>query len=208
MRSGQRSISFLLQLQSGDLILPSVSPPCFGRKHLGRQIGFASRPVHPATLAHMPYVRTPRVEQLCCSCNTSKLYIQEKAQHGTVQQHRQNNGKQKLNIPARKNKSPSLQMKNKPPRLEHLAPVKNENNSNSQSFSLNLIRRPSPSRPPRHRFGRVKPFLLLCHSEPRRPPRVKPCAHRGSRSPARQCWCSDCVNLSVNFTPVAKISTV
>ena len=90
--------------------------------------------------------------------------------------------------------------------LEHLAPVKKKKIV-QQSFSFSLVRHPPVSRPPHHRFGPGEAFLPLCHSEPRRPFRVKPGAHRGRRSPARQCWCSDCVTLSVNFSLVAKIST-
>ena len=40
-----------------------------------------------------------------------------------------------------------------------------------------------------------KAFPTLCQSEPRRPTGVKPGAHRGRRSPARQCCCSDFVAL-------------
>ena len=69
----------------------------------------------------------------------------------------------------------------------------------AQSFSLSLVRRPPVSRPPHHRFCPGKAFLPLCHSEPGRPPRVKPRAYRGHRSPARHSRCSDCVSLSVNF---------
>ena len=59
-----------------------------------------------------------------------------------------------------------------------------------------------------HRFGPGKSSLPPCHSsEPRRLPRVKPGAHRGRRSPTRQCWCSDCGALSVKFSSVAKTST-
>ena len=55
------------------------------------------------------------------------------------------------------------------------------------SFSLSLVGRSPLSLPPRHRFGPGKAFLPLCHSsEPRRPTRAKPGAHRGPRSPARQ----------------------
>ena len=71
-----------------------------------------------------------------------------------------------------------------------------------QSFSPSLVCRRPLSRPPLHRFGPGKAFLRLCHSEPRRPPRVKPGAHRDPRSPARHCWCSDCVRLSANFNLV------
>ena len=79
--------------------------------------------------------------------------------------------------------------------------------SKHQSFCLSLVHRPPLSRPPRHRFGPGKAFLTLCHSEPRRPPRLKPGSHHGRRSLAPQCWCSDCVALSLNFSLVAKIST-
>ena len=56
---------------------------------------------------------------------------------------------------------------------------------NEQSFSPSLVRRPPASRPPHLRFGAGKAFLTLCHSQPRRPPRVNPGAHRGRRSPAQ-----------------------
>ena len=74
------------------------------------------------------------------------------------------------------------------------------------SLSASYAVRPL-SRPQRHRFGPGKAFLTLCHSEPCHPPRVKPGAHRGCRSSAWHCWCSDCVALSLNFSPVAKMST-
>ena len=51
---------------------------------------------------------------------------------------------------------------------------------------------------------RVRFSSLFYHSEPRRPPHVKPGAHRAPRSPARQCWCSGCVCLSANFSLVRK----
>ena len=76
-----------------------------------------------------------------------------------------------------------------------------------KSVSLSLVSRPTVSRRPRHRFGPGKAFLPLCHNESGRPPRVKPGAHHGLRSPARQSWCSDCVALSVKFSLVTKIST-
>ena len=75
-----------------------------------------------------------------------------------------------------------------------------------QSFSLSLVRRPPFSRPPRHRCGPGKASLPICDSEPRRPPRVKPGAHRGPRSPARQCWCSDCVHSSLCELPLGCIN--
>ena len=74
-------------------------------------------------------------------------------------------------------------------------------------ISLSLVCRPPLSRSPRHRFGPSKAFLTLCHSEPRRPPRVKSGAHRGRCLPARQRCYSDGVALSLSFSPVAKIST-
>ena len=64
-----------------------------------------------------------------------------------------------------------------------------------QSFSLSLLRRPPLSRPLRRRFGRGKAFLPLCHSDPRRTPRVKPGAHRYPRSPAQRCRWSGGVRL-------------
>ena len=50
MRSEQRSMIefsfFMIQLQTGDLIMPRVPPPCFRRKQVGRHIRFATRAVH------------------------------------------------------------------------------------------------------------------------------------------------------------------
>ena len=54
--------------------------------------------------------------------------------------------------------------------------------------SLSLARCPTLSRPPRHLFGPGKAFRVLCPSDPRCAPRVKPDAHRGPRSPALECW--------------------
>ena len=86
------------------------------------------------------------------------------------------------------------------------APCTGRNLKTNQSFSLGLVRRP-PSRPPRHRLGPDQAFLPLCHSEPCRPPRVKPGSHRGPPSPARHFLCSDLVALSATFSLVAKIRT-
>ena len=77
---------------------------------------------------------------------------------------------------------------------------------NSRASLTALYAAPPRSRPPCHRFGPGKAPLPLRHSEPRRPPRVKPGAHRGPRLPARQCWCLYCGALSVNFSLVAKIA--
>ena len=77
-----------------------------------------------------------------------------------------------------------------------------------QSFYLSLVQRPPVTRPLRHRLGPGKAFVPLCHCcESCHSSHFKLGANRGTRSPARQCWYSDCVALSVNFSLVAKIST-
>ena len=82
---------------------------------------------------------------------------------------------------------------------------RSKNISNSRA-SLSLVRSLPLSRPPRYRFGPGKTSLPLCHSEPRRPPRVKPGAHHGPRSAPRHCCCSDCAALSVSISLVVKIT--
>ena len=92
--------------------------------------------------------------------------------------------------------------------MEHLIPGQKDEKQIEPKSSLSLVCRPPLLRPPRHRFGPGKSFLTLCHSQPRRPARVKAVAHRGRRSPARQRWCSNCAAPSFNFSVVAKIGTV
>ena len=131
------------------------------------------------------------------------LYVR-KRKHSTAQQHRKIT-KRKPKKLERKKKSPSayiiifclIETPSTGQKIKNI----------EQQSSLSLVRRPPLSRPPCFRFGPGKAFLTLCQSEPRRPPRVKPGAHHGRRSSAQQCWCSDCVALSSNFSLVAKIST-
>ena len=129
-----------------------------------------------------------------------------KRKHSTARQHRKNNQNNEAEKFGKKKQSPS-------PREIIFCligtPCTGQRHKKivQQRFSLSLVRRPALSLPPRHRFGPGKAFLPLCRGEPRRPPRVKPGAHRGRRSPARQCCCSDWVPPSVIFSPVAKIRT-
>ena len=77
-------------------------------------------------------------------------------------------------------------------RFQILRPGSNSSLHPSPARVKNIKRKKSSSRarPSRDHLAtdsvRVK-LSSLCHSEPRRPPRVKPGAHRGRRSPARQC---------------------
>ena len=146
-------------------------PPCFRRKQFGRHKSFAPRMLLPATLAHMPDVRKYPMQ--------GSIFL---AQHATAAPQKQK--KNEIENFGEKKKSPS------PFHVILFCPFgtpctgqKVEKNK-QQSFSLCLVRRPPLSRPPRHRFGPGKVVLSLCHSEPRRPPRVKPGDHRGPRSPA------------------------
>ena len=97
--------------------------------------------------------------------------------------------------------SPSLLMLLSPAWLEHLSPVKNK--SNSKDY-LSLACCPPLSRPPRHRFGPGTAFLPLCPSEPHHGSCGKPSAHRVPRSPARQCWRSDCDALSLELIELGR----
>ena len=91
---------------------------------------------------------------------------------------------------------PNKSERNKIPAPSHLiifcllgTPCTGQKEKNrTASFFFRLVRRTPVSRPPRHRFGPGKASLSLCHGEPRHPPCVKSGAHRGPRSPARQCW--------------------
>ena len=149
--------------------------------------------------SHATRTYIPQVGQLLSSFHMCV----RKRKHSAAQQHRQNNENETGNF-GKKKKSPFPLMKiffcliGAPCTGEKLKKIE------QQSFSLSLVCRPPLSRPPRHRFGPGKAFLPLGHGEPRRPPRAKPSAHRGPRSPARQSWCSDSVALSLNFSVVAK----
>ena len=179
--------------------MPRILPPCFRRKQLGRHIRFISLAVVVRT-----YVRThiPQVGYLFSSFDM--LYVRKKRKHSTALQHSKNNVTDTEQLGRKKIPRPS--------RVIIFCVIgtpctgKKKQQKKQQSFSLRLVCRPPVSRPPRHQFGPGKAFFTLCHSEPRRPPRIKPGAHRGRLWPARQC-CSDWVPPSVIFSPVAKIST-
>ena len=171
--------------------MPRVPPLCFTRKLLGRYILFASR---------MSYVRTyPRWGTdfllVACSMSTGNRYV-PKRKHSTAKQHNKNN---KNETAIRKEKNVPV-----PSRVISFCLVgtpytrskRRRGKIEQKRFSLSLVRRPPLSRPSRSRFGPGRAFPPLCHSEPRRPPHVKPGAHRGPRSPARQSWCLECVALS------------
>ena len=165
--------------------MPRVPPPCF------RSQGKTARTPHTLRVADVVRTYIPQVGYyyLYLFSSFDMLYVctvctkKAKAQHGTAAK------TMKMKPKTRKGKKIPV-----PFRViffcligtPYTRPKRRKEKIAQKSFSLSLVRRPPLSRPPRHRFGPGKAFITLCHSEPRRPPRVKPGAHRGPRSPARQ----------------------
>ena len=79
-----------------------------------------------------------------------------------------------------------------PPEWNTLHRSETKQSSSRASLSASHAAHPSRGRLATDSVRVKLPSPSATSSEPRRPPRVKPGLHRGPRSPARQCWCSDC----------------
>ena len=130
------------------------------------------------------------------------VFTKEKAQHGTAQQHRKTIENETKQVGKKKNLRLLLRNKLLPEWNILHRPKKKKKNSKaflSASYTARLSRDHLTTDLVRVKLSSLSATVI--------PPRLKPGAHRGPRSPAQQSRCSACVALSVNFSLVAKIST-
>ena len=152
--------------------MPTVLPPSFRRKQLGRHIRFASRVVagrtSPSTLAHMPYVRIhPR------SGNPFPLLI--RLLYVLLVYERESTGRHSSTAKTIKMKPEKLGRQPKNPSPHEIifcligTPCTGQKMKKivQQSFYLSLVSRPPLSRPPRHRFGQFSLLSVTVSPVPR-----------------------------------------